>query len=139
MTVTSKITKETMTNRYGDEFVFTLLEDGNIQWDGKFEYSRFGFPNDYTDAYRAYTTNGGLMGLKEFKEEVHRSIYDENDNYVGPSDIMRVYGPMVKSKTDVIDMVDPSGGPYLKEGMKFWDKTIKEFKPNENGYLIITE
>lgn len=139
MTVTSKITKETMTNRYGDEFVFTLLEDGNIQWDGKFEYSRFGFPNDYTDAYRAYTTNGGLMGLKEFKEEVHRSIYDENDNYVGPSDIMRVYGPMVKTKTDVINMVDPSGGPYLTEGMKFWDKTIKEFKPNENGYLIITE
>ena len=138
MTVKSKITKETMTNRYGDEFVFTLLEDGNIQWDGKFEYSRFGFPNDYTDAYRAYTTNGGLMGLKEFKEEVHRSIYDENDNYVGPSDISRVYGPMVKSKQDVINMVDPSGGPYLKEGMEMMGKTIKEFKSNETGYLIIT-
>lgn len=139
MTVTSKITKETMTNRYGDEFVFTLLEDGNIQWDGKFEYCRMGFPNDYTDAYRAYTTNGGLLGLKEFKEEVHRSIYDEDDAYCGPSDIMRVYAPLVKTKTDVINMVDPSGGPYLTEGMKFWDKTIKEFKPNENGYLIITE
>ena len=139
MNITSKITKETMTNRYGDSFVFTLLEDGNIQWEGKFEYTRFGFPNDYTDAYRAYTTNGGLMGLKEFKEEVHRSIYDENDNYVGPCDIARVYGPMVKSKKDVINMIDPSGGPYLTEGMKIMGKTIKEFKPNEKGYLIITE
>jgi hypothetical protein len=127
-----------MTNRYGDEFTFTLLEDGNIQWEGKFEYTRFGYPNDYTDAYRAYTINGGLMELKEFKEEVHRHIYDENDRWVGPCDIARVYGPMVKSK-DAIDMVDPSGGPYLTEGMELLGKTIKEFKSNKNGYLIITE
>jgi hypothetical protein len=40
---------------------------------------------------------------------------------------------------DVIDMVDPSGGPYLTEGMKFMGKVIKEFKPNEEGYLIITK
>lgn len=139
MKIESKITKETYTNRYGDEFTFTLLEDGNIQWEGKFEYSRFGIPNDYTDAYRAYTTNGGLMGLKEFKEEVHRSIYDENENYVGLCDIARVYGPMVKSKQGVINMVDPSGGPYLKEGMKIMGKEIKEFKSNKKGYLIITE
>jgi hypothetical protein len=138
MNITSKITKETMTNRYGDSFVFTLLEDGNIQWEGKFEYIRVGFPNDYTDAYRAYTTNGGVMGLKEFKEEVHHFIYDENDNYVGPSDIARVYGPMVKSK-NVINMVDPSGGPYLTEGMEIMGKTIKEFKSNKEGYLIITK
>ena len=139
MKVTSKITKETMTNRYGDSFVFTLLEDGNIQWEGKFEYIRVGFPNDYTDAYRAYTTNGGVMGLKEFKEEVHRSIYDEEGNYVGPCDIAKVYGLLVKSKKDVINMVDPSGGPYLTEGMKILGKTIKEFKPNKEGYLIITQ
>ena len=139
MNVKSKTTKQTMTNRYGDEFVFTLLEDGNIQWDGKFEYVRVGFPNDYTESYKAYTNLGGLMGFKEFKEEVHRSIYDENDKYVGPCDINRVYRPMVKSKKDVINMVDPSGGPYLVEGMELMGKTIKEFKSNEKGYLIITE
>jgi hypothetical protein len=49
-------------------------------------------PNDYTESYKAYTHLGGLMGFKEFKEEVHRSIYDENDKYVGPCDIARVYG-----------------------------------------------
>ena len=139
MNVESKIRKETMTNRYGDEFVFTLLEDGNIQWDGKFEYVRVGFPNDYTESYKAYTNLGGLMGFKEFKEEVHRSIYDENDNYVGPCDINRVYGPMVKSKKDVINMVDPSGGPYMNSGTELMGKTIKEFKSNKEGYLIITK
>lgn len=139
MNVESKTTKQTMTNRYGDEFVFTLLEDGNIQWDGKFEYVRVGFPNDYTESYKAYTNLGGLMGFKEFKEEVHRSIYDENDKYVGPCDIARVYGPMVKSKQDVINMVDPSGGPYLTDGMEIMGKTIKEFKSNKDGYLIITK
>lgn len=126
-------------NRYGDEFTFTLLEDGNIQWDGTFGYSRLGFPNDYTYAYQAYVEDGGTMNLKEFKEEVHRSIYDENSNYVGRCEIAKVYGPMVKSKTDVINMVDPSGGPYLVESMEFMGKTIKEFKPNKSGYLIITE
>ena len=139
MNVESKTTKQTMTNRYGDSFVFTLLEDGNIQWDAKFEYSRFGFPNDYTESYKAYTNLGGLMGFKEFKEEVHRSIYDENDKYVGPCDIARVYGKLVKSKKDVINMVDPSGGPYLSEGMEIMGKTIKEFKSNKDGYLIITK
>ena len=139
MNVESKTTKQTMTNRYGDSFVFTLLEDGNIQWDGKFEYSRFGFPNDYTESYKAYTNLGGLMGFKEFKEEVHSSIYDENDKYVGPCDIARVYGKLVKSKKDVINMVDPSGGPYLSEGMEIMGKTIKEFKSNKDGYLIITK
>lgn len=139
MNITSKITKETMINRYGDQFVFTLLEDGNIQWDGKFEYCRVGYPNDYTSAYKAYTTLGGLLSFTKFKEEVHHYIYDENDKYVGPSDIARVYGPMVKSKTDVIDMVDPSGGPYLADGMEIMGKTIKEFKSNKEGYLIITK
>jgi hypothetical protein len=78
------------------------------------------------------------MGLKEFKEEVHRHIYDQNDRWVGPCDIARVYGPMVKSK-NVINMVDPSGGPYLTEGIEIMGKTIKEFKSNKEGYLIITK
>ncbi len=135
----NRITETTYSNRYGDKYTFTLLEDGNIQWSGSFEYSRFGCPNDYTKAYAAYLNFGGEMNLKEFKEEVHRSIYDENDRYVGPCDIARVYGPLVKSNPDVISMVDPSGGPYLTEDMEFMGKMIKEFKSNETGFLIITQ
>lgn len=135
----NKVTQKTYSNRYGDKYTFTLLEDGNIQWSGSFEYSRFGVPNDYTKAYAAYLNFGGEMNLKEFKEEVHRSIYDENNKYVGLCDVARVYGPLVKSNMDVIDMVDPSGGPYLSAGDNCMGKIIKEFKSNSEGYLIITQ
>lgn len=135
MKVTSKITKETMTNRYGDSFVFTLLEDGNIQWEGKFEYCRYGWPNDYTQAFFEYVRdNGGGINLEQFKELVH-AYDDEKEEYV----IDRKYRELVTSKTGIINMVDPSGGPYLAEGMKIMGKTIKEFKPNKEGYLIITQ
>jgi hypothetical protein len=36
-------------------------------------------------------------------------------------------------------MVDPSGGPYLHEGMELMGKIIQEFKYNKEGYLIITK
>jgi hypothetical protein len=32
----NKITETTYSNRYGDKYTFTLLDDGNIQWDGEF-------------------------------------------------------------------------------------------------------
>lgn len=43
------------------------------------------------------------------------------------------------SDNDVIDFVDPSGGPFISKGMTILNKKIKEFKRNESGYLIITE
>ena len=135
MKVSSKVIKQTITNRYGDSFVFTLLEDGNIQWEGNFEYCRFGWPNDYTQAFFEYVRDtGGGINLKQFKELVH--AYDEEkEEYV----IDMKYRELVTSKTGIIDMVDPSGGPYLTEGMEIMGKTIKEFKSNKEGYLIITK
>jgi len=133
--VTSKITKETMTNRYGDSFVFTLLEDGNIQWEGNFQFIRIGYPNNYTQAFFEYVKDtGGGINLEQFKELVHE-YDDEKEAYV----IDRKYRELVTSRTGVINMVDPSGGPYLKEGMEIMGKTIKEFKSNKEGYLIITK
>ena len=136
---------ETYKNRYGETFTFTPTANGNVIWEGNFKWCRFGLPNDYTNTYHAYTTNGGLMGLEEFKQEVHHSIYDENDRYVGPSDIMRVYGPLVETRKDIINMVDPSGGPYLSEGMsstmahsEIEGKKISHFIPLQSGgYEIV--
>jgi len=139
MKVSSKITKETMTNRYGDEFVFTLLEDGNIQWEGKFEYCRFGMPNDYSKAYSKYLEYGGKSSLEDFIDEVHEQIYDDDGHFIGYSQTSQDYGRYVTSDKSTINMVDPSGGPYLTDGMKIMGKTIKEFKPNKKGYLIITQ
>lgn len=139
MSTKTELRVEKMKNRYGDEFVFTLLEDNNVQMEGEFGYMRCGFPNDYTESYKAYVTNGGLLSLSEFKEEVHRSLYSEDDRYIGPSPIAEKYQNLVVSRTDIINMIDPSGGPYLSEGQTIMGKIIKEFKSNEKGYLIITK
>jgi hypothetical protein len=136
---------ETYTNRYNDKFTFTLLEDGNIQWDGKFEHCRFAFPNDYSKAYRTYfeaeciPPHDHTLSFEQFKEAIHEFRYDENGSYIGKTKLQEKYSHLVKSRTDTICMVDPSGGPYLSEGMELMGKTIKEFKPKENGYLIITK
>lgn len=122
-------------NRYGDEFTFTLLEDGNIQWSGKFEYCRFGWPNDYTQSLFEYLRDTGKsITLEEYKELVHK-YDDEKREYVLKDD---KYRKLISSITNKIDMVDPSGGPYLASGMELMGKKIEEFKVNENGYLIIT-
>ena len=111
---------EKYTNRYGDKFLYTLQEDGNIMWTGKFEHCRIGMPNDYSKAWEYFNEVYGGLSFEDFKED---------------PDVV----PLITSKTDEISMVDPSGGPYLTSGMKLMEKTIKEFKYTENGYLIITE
>mgnify|MGYP000035075655 FL=1 len=122
-----------ITNRYGDEFTLTLQEDGTILWEGNFEYCRFGMPNDYTKAWEKFQEEYGGLDYEAFKQSVHS--YDEDKNEYVFKDLL----PLITSKKDVINMVDPSGGPYLTDGMKIMGKTIKEFKPNKKGYLIITE
>ena len=131
--------QETYTNRYGDKFTFTLLEDGNVQWSGNFEYIRIGYPNVYDTAYTAYQNDGGTLTLEEFKEQIHTSLYDDKKQYIGQSEIGQKYSKLVYSNMDVKNMVDPSGGPYLSEGMKILDKEIQEFKSNKEGFLIITK
>ena len=124
-------------NRYGDVFTFTQLENGNIQWSGNFEYHRFGMPNDYTKAWEKFQEEYGGLDYEEFLGSIH--TYDEETNSYVFADLL----PLITSKTDVINMVDPSGGPYITEGtdMKMFGLKgiVKEFKSNEEGYLIITQ
>jgi len=134
--------KNTYKNRYGDEFTFTLQDDGNVLWEGNFEYCRFGMPNDYTEAYQSYLEDregldeDDILSLEEFKKDVHEY---QDGAYLYPEYVM-----MVKSLTDEIDMVDPSGGPYMSRGMSldrfgFEGLKIKDFKNVDEGYLIVTE
>jgi hypothetical protein len=129
-------------NRYGDEFTFTLQDDGNVLWEGNFEYCRFGMPNDYTEAYQSYLDDregldeDDILSLEEFKRDVHEY---QDGAYLYPE-----YVRMVKSLTDEIDMVDPSGGCYLSRGMTldflgFVGVKVKDFKSVDTGFLIITE
>lgn len=139
-------------NRYGDKYTFTKQEGGTVLWEGPFEYCRIGWPNNYKKAYQQYCKDVGSSGehpmfIDTFKEEVHRSIYDENEEYVGPIPIAEKYAKLVTSDTDTINMVDPSGGPYLSThtnlGERFDSEELKglciqSFERIDTGYKLHT-
>ena len=129
------------TNRYGDVFTFTKQENGNILWEGEFKHCRFGWPNVYKEAYQQYRKDGGDMHIEDFKKEVHH--YD--DVTFEYSKISKKYRSLVYSDMNTIDMVYPSGGPYITEGMdmkyiseEFKGRVVRSFVPIETGYLIQT-
>jgi len=134
--------KNSYKNRYGDEFTFTRDENHDILWEGNFEYCRFGMPNDYTRSYEAYLKDNehvqSLMPLQQFKKAVHE-YDDETHQYIYDK-----YVRMVESLTNEIEMIDPSGGPYISRGMPmdsfgFKKYVVKDFKRIDTGYKIITE
>lgn len=127
-------------NRYKDTYTFTENKDHDILWKGNFEWCRFGMPNDYTRAYKAYCEDmGNLLTMEEFKTAVHK--YDDiKKEYI----LTDKYVRMVDSLRDEIDMIDPSGGPFISRGMSldsfgFKDYIVKDFKVMKSGYKIITE
>ena len=131
-------------NRYGDIFTFTKQEDGDILWEGEFKHCRFGWPNVYKDAYEAYRKDGGQTNIDEFKREVHDGSFGDNGRWI-PSQINEQYSKLVYSDTKSIDMVDPSGGPYIHSGYdmgmfgkQFEGRIVSSFVPVETGYLIQT-
>ena len=130
---------QTYKNRYGDVFTFTRDENHDILWEGNFDYCRIGMPNDYTKAYNAYINDvENPMVFEEFMKAVHEWD-DETNNYHYPE-----YVKMVECLKDEIDMVDPSGGPYITRGMSldsfgFKGYFVKDFKRSDTGMKIITE
>ncbi len=107
--------KKTYVNRYRDEIVFEQEGDIILMSGYNPQYCRYGFPNIYTEAYEAYcdvvyeVPDGQPMPLDKFKEVVHE--WRDGKNW-----IMKLFGPLVKSDTDTINMFDPSGGPYIAIG-----------------------
>ena len=131
---------QTYKNRYTDTYTFTRDENHDILWEGEFKYCRFGMPNDYTRAYEAYSADTiDAMPLEEFKKAVH--VYD---NVRKEYSLGRKYVEMVDSLKNEIEMIDPSGGPYITRGMPmdsfgFKKYVVKDFKRIDTGYKIITE
>lgn len=130
----------TYRNRHDDVFIFTLDNEGNILWEGDFEWCRYGMPNDYSKAYGEYLRDGGDMEIEEFQEVVYE--YDEEKKQY----VYERYLNLVTSNKDIIDMVDPSGGPYItsgddmgRVGEEFKGMIVKEFKRIPTGYKIIVK
>ena len=131
------------TNRYNDVFTFSKTEDGNILFEGEFQWMRCGWPNVYDNAYDAYCTDTDTderMTLGEFKKAVHE--YDPETFKSTP--LAKKYQGLVYSDQSKIDMIDASGGPYLHSGydMGMFDESFKgmiveEFKQVNGNYLLI--
>jgi hypothetical protein len=130
-----KTETETYSNRYGSNHQFTKLEDGNILWEGNFEYGRVGIANDYTEAYEAYKAQGGTEPI----ERLEQLIYDyDHETQTYKLDLPEVRA-RVKSDPSKINMVDPSGGPYISTGMEWMGRIVKEIEQYGNGYKLIME
>jgi hypothetical protein len=113
-------------NRYKEEITFEHEGSTVIMTGGS--WFRYGWPNVYDKAYQAFiedTTKPLIpMDLEEFEKEVH--------NYNNQA--MRPYSQLVYSDKDVINFVDPSGGPYISLG-----DNLKVFFGKEYQDLIVTE
>ena len=134
------------TNRYNDVFTFSKTDDGNILFEGEFKWMRCGWPNVYGDAYRAYIEDNspyGVMEFEAFKEAVHDYQYEDGFSSGKYTMEDRKYAKLVYSDTTKIDMIDPSGGPYMHSGhdMGMFDESFKGmvvdyFESDPKGYLI---
>lgn len=118
-------------NRYGDIFTFSKTEDGDILWEGNFEFCRYGWPNVYDEAFDRYVEDGGSLSLEEFKDVVHKAEYDTEGNYLGMSGISKLYSHLIFSDRNTINMCDPSGGPYLCA-----DTDMGKFDSSFKGMLV---
>lgn len=112
-------------NRYGDNIIFTERPDGKIEMTGyNPEWMRFGYANDYTEAYQVYLNQCNALTEPDY----FYLIEDNNENKLRPmtfqefatevetNEEYRPYLKLTKSDPEVFCMVDPSGGPYIALG-----------------------
>ena len=125
-------------NRYKDEITFE--HKGNTVEMLGGSWFRYGWPNVYDKAYEKYVESAHvdaklegnqILTQKEF-EKVLFTTKDE-DKYESNA-LYKLFGKYIYSDTDTIDMVDPSGGPYISLGMN-----LKEFFKKGYQDLIIAE
>ena len=134
----------TYRNRYGDKIQFEHIGNKVIMTGGS--WFRYGWPNVYDKAYDAFVAEHAehgmeLVDFEQFKKDVH--------DY--KNEAMRPYSQLVYSDKDTIDMVDPSGGPYISLGDNlnaFWpkgsyqdlviNKIEIEYTKGENQETIVT-
>lgn len=124
----------TTVNRYDAEYSFFELNDGNVLMKGPFDMHRCSYKNVYDDSYIQYVTDIKLsdaifepLSFDQFVIAVHKTKHYTK------------YSELVDFDRSFITMIDPSGGPYLCEGMQIYNKTIIRFEPHKEGYKILVK
>lgn len=140
----------TYTNRHDARFEFTKNDDGDILWEGTFENLRVSYPKDYNKAYQAYCKDASDFGftrihIEEFIELMSEVITDAEGQFLHEGPMAMQYGSLVTEQTSNYSMVDPSGGPMVKQHMdlgtiapEFKGLCVGSIEPVATGFLIYT-
>ena len=129
--------KATYRNRYKDNFIFDH-KGKTVIMSGYSPYFRIGWPNVYDKAYDKYVESAYLdaklesnqiLTQEEFEKVLH--VTKDEDSFESNA-LYKLFGKYIYSDTDTIDMIDPSGGPYLTVGMN-----LKMFFEQDYEDLII--
>jgi hypothetical protein len=125
-------------NRYKDKITFDH-KGKTVTMSGYSPYFRYSWPNKYDVAYTRYLASAYLDAKLEQSqmltlEEFEKALYIDkgDDSNWHKNALYQLFGKYIYSDKDTIDMVDPSGGPYLTVGMN-----LKEFFGREYEDLII--
>ena len=125
-------------NRYKDKITFNH-KGKTVTMSGYSPFFRYGWPNKYDKAYSRYLASAYIdANLKDnqilTEEEFERALYiDKAEDYNWHQNALyQLFGKYIYSDKDTIDMVDPSGGPYLTRGMN-----LKQFFGKDYEDLII--
>lgn len=121
-------------NRYKDKITFDH-KGKTVTMTGYSPYFRYGFPNVYDTAYEKYVESATIDAKLEknqilTKEEFVEVLFvtKDEDKYESNA-LYKLFGKYIYSDRDTIDMVDPSGGPYLTRGMNlkmFFEKDYQD-------------
>lgn len=129
--------KATYHNRYRDKITFDH-KGKTVTMSGYSPYYRYSWPNVYDTAYEKYVESAvvdaelqdsQIMTQEEFEKALY--VRKDEDSY-SYNALYTLFGKYIYSNKNVIDMVDPSGGPYLSLGTN-----LKEFFGKDYEDLII--
>jgi hypothetical protein len=131
-------------NRYNDKITFDH-KGKTVTMSGYNPYIRYGFPNVYDKAYEKYVESAHIDAkLKSnqilTQEEFEKVLFVTKDEDSFESNaLLKMFGKYIYSDRETIDMIDPSGGPYITVGsnlrMFFGDKVdriVERIKIGEN-------
>lgn len=138
--------KATYYNRYRTEITFEHTKN-QVVMSGKgiTSFMRYGFPNVYDKAYEKYVESAVIDAKLEgnqilTEEEFKEILFVTKDEDVSESNaLLKMFGKYIYSDTKTIDMIDPSGGPYITRGsnLKYFfedgiDRIVEKIKIDED-------
>jgi hypothetical protein len=125
--------KATYYNRYRTEITFNHTKNQVVMsGKGLTEFMRYGFPNVYDTAYEKYVKSAredaGLDWTWVLTQEQFEKVLfvTKDEDSFESNALLKMFGKYIYSDRETIDMIDPSGGPYITVGsnlrMFFGDK-----------------